>query len=296
MRHSRKRNSHDVGIGRQNDATTTAAKIIADEGIDKETIEAFTIAAANGQDDARTDVLNTIWDRNQGACEADLVHEFVHATGEGFIKPDNNGETMYFVLKDGKLALEDVTYTQQYVEQPDAADYYAIIAGSWIAVRDNALALEFAADGTVVFYSGSYTASGTYTFNPLDRTGTIVLEETENYSFRMTEDTLYVGDFPYMRADAVDIPASDSDSLLGIWYDEAGQAGMLYFDENGVVIMETHGVVYDGTYTFNKAAGSGTMVLQVDGGDVRIGLYLLYGRLYTDGDIIYTQYYVEQAS
>ena len=199
-------------------------------------------------------------------------------------------------MKDGKLALEDVTYTQQYVEQPGEEDYYAAIAGSWIAVKSHNLALEFVADGTVVFYSGTDSVSGTYAFNPVERTGTFSLNGTEHYNFRVTEDTLYVDDYPYVRADAVNIPERDPDSLPGIWYDEAGQAGTLYFDENGVVIMETHGVVYDGTYTFNKAAGSGTMVVQVDGGDVRIGLYLLYGRLYTDGDIIYTQYYVEQAS
>ena len=64
----------------------------------KEIIEAFTVAAANGQDDARTDALNTIWDRNQGACEADLVHEFVHATGEGFIVAgvEENGQASFF--------------------------------------------------------------------------------------------------------------------------------------------------------------------------------------------------------
>ena len=236
-----------------------------------------------------------------GTCWAELygktttgTYTFDVVTGEGFIMPDNGSETMHFVLTDGILALEGVTYTQQYVEQPDEEDYYAVIAGSWVAVRDNELALEFAVDGTVVFYSGSGSARGVYTFNPLDWTGTIVLEETEYYSFWMTEDTLYVGDYPYMRADAVNIPVRDSDSLLGIWYDEAGQAGMLYFDENGVVTMDTYGVVYEGTYTFDSSMGSGTMVLEVDGEDVTVSIYLLYGKLYTD-DTVYTQTYVEQA-
>ena len=72
--------------------------VVVDAVRNKETIEAFTVAAANGQDDARTDVLNTIWDRNQGACEADLVHEFVHATGEGFIVAgvEENGQASFF--------------------------------------------------------------------------------------------------------------------------------------------------------------------------------------------------------
>jgi hypothetical protein len=163
-----------------------------------------------------------------------------------------------------------------------------------VAAEDHSLVLEFAGDGTVVFHSGSGSASGTFSFNPVDRTGTIWLAETEHYPFRLAGDTLYVDNDPYVRADAVNTPEREPDSLLGLWYDEAGQAGTLYFEENGAVTMETHGVVYDGTYTFNKAAGSGKVVVKVDGEDVTISIYLLYGKLYTD-DTVYTQTYVEQA-
>jgi hypothetical protein len=191
-----------------------------------------------------------------------------------------------------------MTYTQQYVEQPGAEDFYAAIAGAWLAVQDSGLALEFAEDETVVFYTHGESFNGTYTFNPLEQTGTIALtdaSETAHYTFRVSDDMLYVGDYPYMRVDALNIVAEPTDSLLGIWYDEAGEAGTLYFDKDGLVLMDTHGVMYSGTYTFDKDEGSGTMVLQVDGEDVRISLYLLYGTLYTD-DAIYTQSYVEQAS
>lgn len=72
--------------------------VVVDAVRNKETIEAFTVASATGQNDARTDALNTIWDRNQGACEADLVHEYVHATGEGCIVAgvDGDGKAMFF--------------------------------------------------------------------------------------------------------------------------------------------------------------------------------------------------------
>jgi len=221
------------------------------------------------------------------------TYAFDTVTGEGFIEPDSGGR-IYFNLLDGRLALGEATYTRQYVEQPGAEDYYAAIAGSWVAVKDHKLMLEFAGDGTVIFHSGSDSARGTFTFNPVDRTGSISLTETEHYPFRLAENTLYVDGYPYVRADAVNTPERDPDSLLGLWYDEAGQAGTLYFDENGAVTMETHGVVYSGTYTFNKAAGSGKMVVEVDGEDVTISIYLLYGKLYTD-DTVYTQKYVEQA-
>lgn len=72
--------------------------IVVDAVRNKETIEAFTVAGVEKTDDARTDILNTIWDRNQGACEADLVHEYVHATGEGCIVAgvDGDGKAMFF--------------------------------------------------------------------------------------------------------------------------------------------------------------------------------------------------------
>ncbi len=222
------------------------------------------------------------------------TYTFDAVTGKGFIRPDGGDEPVYFILEDGRLTLGEATYTRQYVEQPGAEDFYAAIAGSWIAAQNHNLVLEFAGDGTVVFHSGSGTVRGTFAFNPVERTGTISLAETEHYSFRLAEDTLYVDGYPYVRAETVNIPERDPDSLPGMWYDEAGQAGTLYFDENGAVTMETHGVVYSGTYTFNKAAGSGKMVVEVDGEDVTISIYLLYGKLYTD-DTVYTQKYVEQA-
>lgn len=72
--------------------------VVVDAVRNKETIEAFTVAGVEKTDDARTDILNTIWDRNQGACEADLVHEYVHATGEGCIVAgvDGDGKAMFF--------------------------------------------------------------------------------------------------------------------------------------------------------------------------------------------------------
>lgn len=72
--------------------------VVVDAVRNKETIEAFTVAGAEKTDDARTDILNTIWDRNQGACEADLVHEYVHATGEGCIVAgvDGDGKALFF--------------------------------------------------------------------------------------------------------------------------------------------------------------------------------------------------------
>lgn len=222
------------------------------------------------------------------------AYTFDAVKGEGFIQPDGGDEPMGFILEDGRLVLGEAAYTRQYVEQPGAEDYYAAVAGSWVAAEDHSLVLEFAGDGTVVFHSGSGSASGTFSFNPVDRTGTIWLAETEHYPFRLAGDTLYVDNDPYVRADAVNTPEREPDSLLGLWYDEAGQAGTLYFEENGAVTMETHGVVYDGTYTFNKAAGSGKVVVKVDGEDVTISIYLLYGKLYTD-DTVYTQTYVEQA-
>ena len=72
--------------------------VVVDAVRNKETIEAFTVAGVEKTDDARTDILNTIWDRNQGACEADLVHEYVHATGEGCIVAgvDGDGKALFF--------------------------------------------------------------------------------------------------------------------------------------------------------------------------------------------------------
>lgn len=59
--------------------------IVVDAVRNKELIESFVVSEADETNTTRSDAFNMIWDRNQGIAQADLVHEYVHAVGEGFV-------------------------------------------------------------------------------------------------------------------------------------------------------------------------------------------------------------------
>jgi hypothetical protein len=105
---------------------------------------------------------------------------------------------------------------------------------------------------------------------------------------------LYVGDYPYARTGtAPTTSTTPTDTILGTWYDEEGQAGTLYFDKDGMVLAETSGEMDSGTYTFDEGLGSGSMKINYVDETYETSLYLYEGKLYTDS-LVYTQSYVEQ--
>lgn len=134
--------------------------VVVDAVRNKETIEAFTVAGVEKADDARTDVLNTIWDRNQGACEADLVHEYVHATGEGCIVAgvDGDGKALFFandprcieivygdtnpreIIQAAKFWMDDKTHKATVWTAQDDGVYEETLTGRSTTKTDAALA------------------------------------------------------------------------------------------------------------------------------------------------------------
>jgi hypothetical protein len=223
-------------------------------------------------------------------------YTFDAASGTGSVTSDNTGETTDMTYADGTLTLDGMTYTQDYMAQPGADDVYSEVAGAWYAASDPDTSITFNTDGTADLYSDGQSFSGTFTFNPLDLTGVLTLTEdagATDYNFNVTDGVLYFDDFAYTREQPG--TTEPTNTILGKWYDMTGTIGTLYFDKDGLVIMESYGVMFSGTYTFNESAGSGTMTVQYANGPADIGLYLFEGVLYTD-EATYTQNYVEQAN
>ncbi len=215
-------------------------------------------------------------------------------TGSGSAVLEMTGEAETFTYVDGVLTLDGMTYTQDYVDQPTAEDINAAVTGTWYDEELPEELLIFYADGTVEVSSGDTFYSGTYTFDPFEFSGVITFTDgtqSEDYEFNLSGDTLNLGGYSYTRQpDAV-----ETGSVLGTWYDIAGMQGTLYFDKDGLAIMDSYGTFFYGTYVFDEAAGSGSMTLDFVDGPFTWNLNLLQGLLY-NGDTVYTQQYVEQTT
>ena len=168
------------------------------------------------------------------------------------------------------------------------------MAGTWYDAELPEELIVFYSDGTAEVVSEDTYYTGTYTFDPFEQSGVITLTDgtqSDDFEFKLEGDTLNLNGYSYTKqpTDAV------TGTVLGTWYDVAGLQGTLYFDKDGLAIMESYGVFFYGTYVFDTAAGTGTMTLDFMDGPNIWNLYLLEGLLYT-GDAVYTQQVVEQTT
>lgn len=216
-------------------------------------------------------------------------------TASGTVTIDETGDPADFTYADGTLTLDGMTYTQDYVAQPTGDDVLTTIAGIWYDTAIPGETVTFYKDRTVDIGSSEGTHSGTFTFNPLDLSGVITVSDgtqTVEFNFYLSGETLYVDEYTYSREEPV---VTETGSILGTWYDTEGLLGTLYFDKDGLAIMDSYGTMFYGTYAFDVASGVGTMTLEFVDGPNTWGLYLFGGSLYTD-DGVYMQDDVEQTT
>ncbi len=213
----------------------------------------------------------------------------------GIVTIDETGDPADFTYTDGTLTLDGMTYTQDYVAQPTGDDVLTAIAGIWYDTATPGETVTFYTDRTVDVGSPEGTHSGTFTFNPLDLSGVITVSDdtqTVEFNFYLSGETLYVDEYTYSREEPV---VTETGSILGTWYDTEGLLGTLYFDKDGMVIMESYGVFVYGSYAFDAASGVGSMSLEVEGSTYTLNVYMFGGSLYTD-DGVYTKDFVAQAA
>lgn len=222
------------------------------------------------------------------------TYMFDKQSGIGSATLDLTGEAEEFTYADGVLTLEGVTYTQQYVDQPTADDVFNAVTGEWYDPQLPEEVVIFYEDGTVGVSGGDMFYTGTYTFDPFDQSGVITLtneEQEERYEFSLFDGTMDLSGYSYIRR----AQQTQVGTVLGTWYDTAGVQGTLYFDKDGFVLMDSHGVMYTGTYTFNAASASGSMTLDYIDGTQTWSLELRDEMLNT-GDAVYTLEMVEQSA
>ena len=146
------------------------------------------------------------------------------ATGEGVIDLDDADENVDFTLLDGTLTVQDetpLTYTQEYVEQPGAEDYYTAIAGVW---ESDQFALVLREDGTMLFYVAGISLPSNYAFNPMGNTGTILPGDPNGDSLDfivMPSRGLLMLNGSFYEKQGVEEP----DDVLGLWFCENGTSG-----------------------------------------------------------------------
>ena len=185
------------------------------------------------------------------------TYTFDPLSDSGSVTLDASGVTGEFSLSGDTLTLEGVTFTMDIVEQPGAGDDTYAIAGSWYETS-GAGSATFNEDGSVEYVSYGEKVTGTYTYDPLDLSGTITLQYmggTSKLDFQLGDDEkLDINGYMYTRDYVAPLQ-----TLQGTWYDVAGQAGTIYFDAEGVLTMESGGQEIQGTYTFDAPTGKGTI-------------------------------------
>ncbi len=215
-------------------------------------------------------------------------YTFDTAAGTGTIT-ETTGETLNLTLTNGIIAINELQYTQDYVEQMSAEDLQAPVTGTWYETTGNFGTITFYDDGSIGMdmYSEYYT--GTYSYDLITGSGEIY-EDTSGTStaFYIQDNLIYIEDVVYTR-DYVE-PAA---GILGMWYDTSGMAGTIEFYDDGSVLMDTYGVQLVGTYWFDAMTDTGSMTVSYLDESMTCNLSLHQGILDVEG-IQYTQDYVEQ--
>jgi hypothetical protein len=221
------------------------------------------------------------------------TYTFSPADGTGTVTISQTGDTAEMTYADGSLILDGMTFTQTFVQQPGAEEIFAAVEGVWYDMEGTDETVTFYNDGRIDVNSGGQYYTGTFTFDPFELAGTITIEymgEITNAEFLLSADMLVIDSYYYTR-EVVMLTGS----ILGTWYDIEGMQGTLYFDKDGLAIMDSFGTMFYGTYTFDQSTGIGSMTLEFVEGPFTWSLYLVDTKLATD-DATYTQDYVEQTT
>ncbi len=220
---------------------------------------------------------------------------FDGATGTGDFTSDyGTSGTMNY--SDGILYADGIYFTKEYVEQQtESTETYSEITGTWYESTGD-VEITFYDDGT--YYKYDYVSStseyGTYTYNTANQYGTIT--NTSTYSsedFSITGETMTLDYYTYTKD-----YANTSNSIEGIWFDTAGQAGSIDFFGDNTVVMDYEESYLYGTYEYDTASNYGTMQFEKGSDTLNYTLYLYSGELYIydaeNNMVLFTRDYVSQ--
>lgn len=201
------------------------------------------------------------------------------------------------------------------------------VTGYWFS-EDRGEALEFRSNGSMRVYTASETYKGSYEYDKATGTGVITVED-EAYKFAMTKKGLkvngmgvyeqadkdfdveeFLGERKPAETESPEPSASEAPSvevseapteeataavgasdILGMWYESTGYAGTLEFYDNGTYMMVVAGYEFPGTYTFDAASASWTLVEDLTQESYEAAF--VGGELMVDS-LGYTRDYVEQ--
>ncbi len=224
-------------------------------------------------------------------------YEFDKAEGTGSF--DTDATEYEFSVEKDQLKLtntntDDKIKLSRAEKKPDIEEIVtAPLVGLWMN-DSNGEVLEFKSGGDANTHSpdGEYTAS--FKFDIDSGEGTFMVLEYE-YAFTSDGQTMTLEDIgAYQKvADDFDVAtfvSEHSNPLLGVWYDQSGVYGTIEFFNDNTFTLVVYGILTNGTYTYDSAAGTGQLTLE--NSDPGTFTYA-NGTLTLDG-VTYTQDYVLQ--
>ncbi len=265
----------------------------ADKGLDIKAFLAQTQSPVLGMWYESQGELGTILFSEDGTLQVEMMgqiyfgtYTFDAASGTGAVTVE--GETTPFTVSGGLLQIEEYTYMRDYIPQQTAPENPT---GTWYEATGKYGTITLYDDGGVEWYENGETYYGRYTYNPAQALGEITVNFGYEADVTFTYDgsALYVGeDIMYTRNYVEEVI-----HVFGAWFDNAAQAGTIYFYEDGTYYMDTYGLQISNTFSFDPASRSGTLTKNFDGENFVCNFYLDGNYLNIEGTL-YTRRYVEQ--
>jgi hypothetical protein len=209
------------------------------------------------------------------------TYTFDAATGTGTLSADATGESTPMTYTADTLVIDGITYSRDYVEQAVANDM-SLVEGVWYEITGSQGTVTFYDDGSLAIDNSGYFLYGTYTYNLVDGSGQIGLEEegsTTTFDFYCDGTTLQIGEATYTRDYVEPIM-----TIIGIWYAPDGSYSTISFnDASSVYMVDTNGIELNGTYYFDPATGTGMMDVSDGVTSVTYDISLYLGVLTVNG-------------
>ena len=211
-----------------------------------------------------------------------------------------NSTELPFKINQNKLVLTDEQNDDEstFVKSDNKSDPEELVLkaleGLWSS-EDIGEVLAFK-NGEIHVYSGYGDFDGTYTYDIDKGEGTFTVND-KDFLFNADYNVLRVADTgDYVPADKnIDIKAfvaAHAMPIAGLWYDTSGTYGTIEFYTDGTAQIVMLDQPVSATYTFDVAAGTGTLTSET--GQTSAMTYL-DGKIEIDG-ITYSQETVEQLS
>lgn len=189
------------------------------------------------------------------------TYSYSNAEDKGTLSFGN--KTMDITCSAEVLKIKGETFTKNVVAQKDKSNVYDQIAGTWYDKQGNGT-LQISKFGSAVFERDGNKINTVCTFDPLDGTGTITFRDENGervVNLLLSDGILAAGAWIYTH-EAV---APADNGVTGTWYDLGGRFGTLTLRPDGTAELISAGSTYNGSYTFDKALGVGTISTMFNG-------------------------------